>query len=116
VTVQDHPLFERRGDNIYLTAPVTFSEAALGATIEVPTMEGRVQLKVPPGSQGGSELRLRGKGFPHLKGIGRGDQFVRLEIVVPQSLDLRSRELLREIAELNPGDPRTGRWNDGGRR
>jgi DnaJ-class molecular chaperone len=113
VVVQDHPYFERRGNNIYLSVPVTVSEAALGASVEVPTLDGRVQLKVPPGTQSGTELRLRGKGFPHVGGpaAGRGDQLVRIEIVVPRELDMRSRELLRELAERNPGDPRTGRWN-----
>jgi DnaJ-class molecular chaperone len=112
VTVQDHPYFERRGNNIYLTVPVTFNEATLGATVEIPTMTGRVQLRIPPGTQSGTELRLRAKGFPHLGGpaAGRGDQLVRIEIVVPHELDMRSRELLREFAERNPGDPRTGRW------
>lgn len=110
VTVQDHPLFERRGDNIYITAPVTFPEAALSATIEVPTMDGLVQMKVPPGTHSGQEMRLRGKGFPHLSGSGRGDEIVRIEIVVPQTLDVRSRELLREFALLNTHNPRLGRW------
>ncbi len=111
VMIQDHPYFTRKGDNIYLEAPVSITEAALGATIEVPTMEGRVQMKVPPGTPGGAEFRLRGKGFPHLRGQGRGDQLVQVKIVVPAQLDVRSRELLREFAALNPGDPRVGRWN-----
>jgi len=111
VTVQDHPYFERRGDNIHLSVPVTFSEAALSATIEVPTLDGHVQMKIPAGTPSGKEFRLRGKGFPHLSAGGRGDQIVHIEIVVPQQLDMRSRELLRELAELNPGNPRTGRWS-----
>jgi DnaJ-class molecular chaperone len=110
VTVPDHPYFERREDNIYLNVPVTFVEAALSATIEVPTMTGRVQMKIPAGTQSGREFRLRGKGFPHLRGHGRGDQIVHVEIVVPQQLDMRSRDLLREFAEHNPADPRVGRW------
>ena len=110
VTVQDHPYFERKGDNIYLTVPVTFSEAALSATIEVPTMAGRVQMKIPAGTQGGAEFRLRGKGFPRINGRGRGDQIVRTEIVVPTQLDMRSRELLREFADHNAANPRIGRW------
>ncbi|MCC7477955.1 J domain-containing protein [bacterium] len=110
ITVQEHPWFERRGDNVYLTVPVTFVEAALSATVEIPTLDGRVQLKVPAGSQSGRELRLRGKGFPHRGSGGRGDMLVRIEIVVPQDLDLRSRELLREFAELNPGNPRLDKW------
>lgn len=110
VTIQQHPYFERKGDNIYLDVPVTYAEAALSATVEVPTMEGRVQMKIPAGTQSGVEFRLRGKGFPHLRGQGRGDQIVRVQIVVPKDLDMRSRELLREFSELNPSDPRIGRW------
>lgn len=111
VSVQPHPYFERKGDNIYLDVPVSFDEAALGASIEVPTMTGRVQMTVPPGSQGGSELRLRSKGFPHLRGVGRGDQIVRLEIVVPKEIGMRGRDLLREFANLTQQNPRLGRWS-----
>ena len=111
IIIQPHPYFERRGDNIYLDVPVSFDEAALGASIEVPTMTGRVQMRVPPGSQGGSELRLRGKGFPHLRGVGRGDQIVRLEIVVPKEIGMRGRDLLREFANLTQQNPRLDRWN-----
>jgi molecular chaperone DnaJ len=110
VTVQDHKFFTRKGSNIYLTAPITFSEAALSTTIEVPTMQGRVQMKVPAGTPSGREFRLRGKGFPNVGGMGRGDQIVRVEIMVPDKLDMRSRELLREFAERNPEDPRVGKW------
>ncbi len=110
VTVQEHPWFERRGDNVYLNLPVTFAEAALSATVEIPTLDGKVQLKIPAGTQSGRELRLRGKGFPHRGAAGRGDMLVRIEIVVPHDLDMRSRELLREFAELNPGNPRLDKW------
>jgi len=110
VTVQDHPYFQRRGDNVHLTAPVTFSEAALSTTIEVPTLEGKVQMKIPAGTQSGQEFRLRGKGFSRKGGRGRGDQLVHVEIVVPRRIDMRSRDLLREFAERNPGNPRVGRW------
>ena len=111
VTVQDHPFFKRRGDNVLLSVPVTYAEAALSATVEVPTMAGKVQMKIPAGTQSGQEFRLRGKGFPHLNGQGRGDQLVQIEIVVPREVDMRSRELLREFAELNPSNPRVGRWS-----
>jgi DnaJ-class molecular chaperone len=110
VTVQDHPYFERQGDNVYLTAPVTFSEAALSATIEVPTMAGKVQMKIPAGTQSGQEFRLREKGFPHPGRQKRGDQIVRVKVDVPKSIDMRSREILREFSSLNPGNPRLGRW------
>jgi DnaJ-class molecular chaperone len=111
VTVQDHRYFERRGDNIYLDVPVTFAEAALGANIEVPTMDGRVQVRVPAGTQGGTELRLRGKGFPHLKGAGRGDQFCRVAISVPKNIEPKARDLLREFDGLTQSNPRLGRWS-----
>lgn len=110
ITVQDHPYFERQGDNVYLTAPVTFSEAALSATIEVPTMAGKVQMKIPAGTQSGQEFRLRGKGFPHPGRRNRGDQIVLIKVDVPKSIDMRSREILREFEGLNPGNPRLGRW------
>jgi len=110
VTVQDHPYFERRGDNIYLDVPVTFAEAALGASVEVPTMDGRAAVRVPAGTQGGTELRLRGKGFPHLKGAGRGAQFCRVSIAVPKNLEPRARDILREFDSLTESNPRLGRW------
>jgi len=110
ITVQDHPYFKRKGDNIYLEVPVTFSEAALSATIEIPTMAGKVQMKIPAGTQSGQDFRLRGKGFARKGGPNRGDQIVTVEIAVPRQLDMRSRELLREFADLNPGNPRVGRW------
>ena len=111
ITVQDHPYFARRGDNIYLDVPVTFAEAALGSSVEVPTMDGRAAVRVPAGTQGGTELRLRGKGFPHIKAAGRGDQFVRIEIAVPKNLEPKARDLLREIDSVTQSNPRLGRWN-----
>lgn len=111
IVVQDHPYFTRQGANIHLTVPISLSEAALGASIEIPTMSGRVQMKVPAGTQSGREFRLRGKGFPNGGLAARGDQLVRIEISVPQNLDVRSRELLREFAERNPHNPRLGLWD-----
>ncbi len=107
-----HPLFTRTGDDIYITVPVTMTEAALGAKIDVPTIDtqeggGRTQLKVPPGVQTGQKLRLREKGVPSASREGaRGDQIVELKIVVPKLQDERSKEILREFAKLNPDDPR----------
>lgn len=106
VEVLPHPLFERRGDNIYSEIPITFAEAVLGANIEIPTVDGRVSLKVPPGTQSGKVFRLRGKGFPHIQAYGRGDMFVSLSIVVPAKLDRETRELIREFAVKNPANPR----------
>jgi molecular chaperone DnaJ len=82
----------------------------LSATIEIPTMAGKVQMKIPAGTQSGQDFRLRGKGFARQGGANRGDQIVTVKITVPRQLDMRSRELLREFADLNPGNPRVGRW------
>jgi len=104
--VEPHPLFERKGDNIYIKVPVTISEAALGTKVDVPTLEGPATIKIPPGTQSGQKLRLRGKGAPSLRGSGRGDQFVEVQVVVPRLADERSKEILRELSRLNPEDPR----------
>jgi len=104
--VEPHPFFERRGDNIYVKLPVAFTEAALGAKVEVPTIDGPSTIKIPPGTQSGQKLRLRGKGVKSLRGDMRGDQFVEVQVVVPKVADERSKELLRELARLNPEDPR----------
>ncbi|HEX3570328.1 MAG TPA: J domain-containing protein [Acidobacteriaceae bacterium] len=112
IKVGSHPVFTRNGDDIYVTVPVTVSEAALGAKIEVPTIDthdggGRTQLKIPPGTQTGQKLRLREKGVPSASREGtRGDQIVEVKIVVPKVQDERSKEILREFAKLNPEDPR----------
>lgn len=106
--VRPHPVLERKGDNLYLEAPITITEAALGARIEVPTIDGKTTMRIPPETSSGQVFRLRGKGVPHLKGGGQGDQFVTVKIVSPRNLDVRSQELLREFARLNPGDPRRG--------
>jgi molecular chaperone DnaJ len=102
-----HPVFTRSGDDIYVTVPVSISEAALGAKIEVPTIDGRTQLKIPPGTQTGQKLRLREKGVPSAaREEARGDQIVEVKVVVPKVQDERSKEILRELAKLNPEDPR----------
>ena len=103
----EHPVFRREGDDIYLTVPVTATEAALGAKVEVPTIDGRAQLKIPPGTQSGQKLRLREKGVPSaIKDEVRGDEIVEVKITVPMPRDEKTKELLRELAKLNPEDPR----------
>ena len=103
-----HPVFARVGDDIQLTVPVTIAEASLGAKVEVPTIDGRAQLKIPPGTQNGQKLRLRERGVESAAHPGqRGDQIVTVEVVVPTLNDERSREIMRELAKLNPQDPRT---------
>ena len=103
----DHPVFHREGDDIHLTVPVTATEAALGAKIEVPTIDGRTMLKIPPGTQSGQKLRLREKGVPSATKDGvRGDEIVEVKITVPMPRDEKTKELLRELAKLNPEDHR----------
>ncbi len=105
--VGQHAVFTRDGDDIMLTVPVSVTEAALGAKVEVPTIDGRALLRVPPGTQGGQKLRLREKGVPSAAREGqRGDEIVEIQIAVPMPRDERTKELLRELAELNPEDPR----------
>jgi molecular chaperone DnaJ len=106
--VEPHPVFDRKGDNIYVKVPVTFTEAALGAKVEVPTIDGPSTIKIPPGTQSGQKLRLRGKGAPSLRATGmRGDEFVEVQVTVPHVADERTKEILRELARLNPEDPRS---------
>jgi len=104
--VETHPYFERKGDNIYVKLPVTVTEASLGAKVEVPTLVGMTTIKIPPGTQSGQKLRLREKGAPSLRSSGRGDQFVEVQVMVPRVADERTKEILRELARLNPEDPR----------
>lgn len=102
-----HPVFTRTADDIHVEVPVMAFEAALGTKIEVPTIDGRAQLKIPPGTQTGQKLRLREKGVASATKDGvRGDQIVEVKVIVPKIADERSKEILRELAELNPGDPR----------
>jgi molecular chaperone DnaJ len=106
VHVRPHHLFEREGANIVCKVPLTVTEAALGAKIEVPTIDGKALLKIPAGTQSGQKFRLRGRGAPSLKGGPRGDEIVEVHVVLPQVRDERSKEILREFARLNPQDPR----------
>jgi molecular chaperone DnaJ len=105
--VAPHPFFNRAGDNIQCAVPITLWEAALGAKIEVPTMDGAAIMRIPPGTQHGQVFRLRDRGAPSLLKPGsRGDQFVEVKVVIPRIADERSKEILRELARLNPEDPR----------
>jgi molecular chaperone DnaJ len=102
-----HPVFTRAGDDIQLTVPVTVAEASLGAKVDVPTIDGRAQLKIPPGTQSGQKLRMRERGVENAQHPGqRGDEIVTVEVVVPHLSDERSREIMRELAKLNNQDPR----------
>ncbi|KAA6458636.1 J domain-containing protein [Acidobacteria bacterium AB60] len=102
-----HPVFTRQGDDIQITVPVTVPEATLGSKVEVPTIDGRAQLKIPPGTQSGQKLRMRERGVESAAHPGqRGDEIVTVEVVIPMLQDERSREIMRELAKLNPQDPR----------
>jgi molecular chaperone DnaJ len=108
--VTPHPLFNREGDNILLRVPVSVTEAGLGAKIEVPTIEGKAILKVPPGTQNGQKFRMREKGVFNARKNQRGDQIVEVGIQAPQVNDEETRDLLRKLAELHPEDPRAELW------
>ncbi len=113
IRTADHPVFHREGDDIRITVPVSATEAALGAKIEVPTIDGRTLLKIPPGTQSGQKLRLREKGVPSATKEGaRGDEIVEIRLTVPMPRDERSKEILRELAKLNPEDPRAELWKN----
>jgi molecular chaperone DnaJ len=102
LSVKEHPLFERRGTDLYCVVPISFTQATLGSEITIPTLESEHTLKIPEGTQSGSVLKLRGKGVPVLNGYGKGDLFVEVRVRTPQKLTKRQRELLEELASLSP--------------
>jgi molecular chaperone DnaJ len=108
--VEDHPLFSREGDNIQLKVPVTVSEAGLGAKIEVPTIDGKTLLKIPPGTQNNQKFRLRERGVMNARKGTRGDQIVQVTLQMPDVQDEKTRDLLRQLADLYPEDPRKELW------
>jgi molecular chaperone DnaJ len=106
VRVEPHPLFRREGDDLYVTMPIAVHEAALGARIDVPSLDGPVRLRVPPGTQSGQRFRLRDRGVPTAGSARRGDLVVEARLVLPRILDERSKELLREFGRINAEDVR----------
>jgi molecular chaperone DnaJ len=105
--VGQHKYFTRKGDNIYVTVPITVPEAALGAKIEVPTVDGKTQLRIPPGTQSGQKFRLRERGAPSLRNPGaKGHQFVEVQVTLPKVISEETKELLREYSKLNASNPR----------
>jgi molecular chaperone DnaJ len=106
VVVKPHEFFERRGDDLYTEIPVTVPEATLGAKIEVPTIDGRSLVRIPPGTNSGKTLRLKEKGVPSARNGSRGDQYVQIQVVVPQPTDERVRNLMKELESVEPADPR----------
>jgi molecular chaperone DnaJ len=101
VHVKDHELFERRNDNLHLDLKIPFTLAALGGTLEVPTLTGKGSIKIPPGTQSGTTFRLKGKGMPHLRGGGAGDQLIKVAIEVPKKLNSEQRSALEEFARAS---------------
>ena len=109
--VQPHAYFVRQGNDIVCEVPVTLAEALLGARVEIPTIDGKTTMTLPAGTQNGRKFRLRGKGVPHLKGDGRGDQYVTVKVVLPETLDAYSRQLIAELDKRHPLEPRAQmRW------
>jgi DnaJ-class molecular chaperone len=106
VRVTPHPVFERREDDLHVELPLAVWEAALGAEVEVPTLRGKVTMKIPPETPSGKTFRLPGYGFPRLRGGGQGDQLVRARILTPTELSPRERELFEELRRLRPRPPR----------
>jgi molecular chaperone DnaJ len=98
VIVRPHARFERDGTSVLLEQEISFTQAALGAEVEVPTLDGKVKLTIPEGTQPGAVFRMRGKGIPYLRGSGRGDQFVTVTVKVPKNLSGSQKELLRQFA------------------
>lgn len=108
IKVAEHPFFRREGDDVLCAVPITFVQAALGAEVEIPTLDGRGKVRVPPGTQPGTVLRVRGKGIPHRAGLGRGDQRVEVAVEVPTRLTERQRQLIEELGrelgeDVQPG-------------
>jgi molecular chaperone DnaJ len=104
IHVKEHETFERQGNNLYASVPVTFAQAALGSEISVPTLEGQENLKVPAGTQTGTVFRLKGHGMPVLGGRGRGDLFVSVTVVTPTTLTREQRKLLEQLAQIEEKD------------
>src|SRR5690348_12248555 len=108
--VEEHPFFRREGDDIEITVPIAVWEAALGAKIEVPTIDGRAQLKIPQGTKNGQRFRMREKGVLNTRTGQHGDEIVEVAIEAPDPRDERTRELLGELRKMHPEDPRAEMW------
>jgi len=105
IRMRPHPLFERKGEDLYVDLPVTFAEAALGAEVAVPTLTGKVTMKIPPGVQSGQQLRLTGQGMPVRSG-GHGNLYARVKVTVPKNLSEEERQLIEQLRGLRAENPR----------
>lgn len=99
INVKEDPIFKREDDDVYFEIPITFAQAALGADLVVPTVDGKVKLRIPEGTQTGKVFRLKGKGIPNVRGRGRGDQYITVKVEVPKKLNKKQKEALREFDE-----------------
>jgi len=99
ISIKDHPFFNREGDDLIVEKEINFSDAVLGTTVEVPTLEGKKIVKVPIGTQSHTKMRLKGLGIPHFQGEGRGDEYVKVIVKVPKKLTEKSRKLIEELAK-----------------
>jgi molecular chaperone DnaJ len=111
ITVRPHPFFYREHDDVYCEMPISFVKAALGTEITVPTLDGKVELKIPPGTQTGRQFRLKGRGVQHIRAGGRGNQYVRVVVEIPTNLSKRQKELLEEFATLEKESNGRGQGN-----
>jgi len=105
IIVMRHEFFEREGNSVLLEMPVSIVQAALGAELEVPTLDGKVKYSIPEGTQTGTVFRLRGKGIQNLRGTGRGDQYVTVNVVIPTGLTAEQKDLLRTFAATGGDAP-----------
>ena len=101
VAIRPHPIFTRNGPDVHVDIPISFAQAALGDTLQVPTIDGRIEYKIPEGTQTGTTFSMRGKGIQNVNGRGRGDQYVRVNIEVPKNLSDKQKKLLREFEETS---------------
>jgi len=101
LVIKKHPIFDRDGDHLICELPVSMTQAALGAELSVPSLDGKLKFKIPHGTQTGKIFKLSGKGMPSLRGYGNGDLLVRVVIETPTKLNIRQRELLEEFAQIS---------------
>jgi curved DNA-binding protein len=99
VAVREHPLFSQEGDDLIVEKEINFSEAVLGTTLEVPTLEGMKKVKVPPGTQSHTKMRLKGLGMPHFQGEGKGDEYVKVIVRIPKKVSEKSKGLIQDLAK-----------------
>lgn len=114
LSVEPHKLFRRDGNDVLYELPINFAQAALGDELSVPSLDGKIELKIPPGTQDGQTFRLKGRGIPHVSSKGRGDLLVTVSIVTPKRLDKNQRRLFEELARTLPRtEPPVDVWAKG---